>query len=321
MLFRTITVFLSVVSGGHLEPESKKSLFLHNGDICRGDPIAAEATTKLQSAREAAETLSQECKDMTEEQLNECSVPPIVHFILGFPGRFDFYSYYAVKAAHDRIQPDAIYLHLFGEPFEFSSYLESAINDFDIEVVLARTADRVFDVSVKLVEHRSDVIRLESLIRFGGIYFDLDVYAVQPVDVFYMNELTMPQEAPSWINNGVIIAKRCSRFLRLWYDQYKTFNPDSWNYHSIQLPGKLANEHPHLIKVETERIRSEFDETWKKLAAETFDENYWRNTRIIHSFIRNNDKKFDADTIGEDNRVFGMMIRQIMHDEPGLKDE
>ena len=40
----------------------------------------------------------------------------------------------------------------------------------------------VFNRSVAVPEHRSDVARLELLEKYGGLYVDLDVILVRPLD-------------------------------------------------------------------------------------------------------------------------------------------
>jgi hypothetical protein len=43
--------------------------------------------------------------------------------------------------------------------------------------------------------------------------------------------------------NAVILSKPRGPFLRRWMASYKNFDGMIWNYHSVQLPGKLAKEY------------------------------------------------------------------------------
>lgn len=49
--------------------------------------------------------------------------------------------------------------------------------------------------------------------------------------------------------NAVILAKSNSKFLKLWYEEYRTFDGSKWNYHSVILPGIMAKKYPELIHI------------------------------------------------------------------------
>jgi hypothetical protein len=287
---------------------------------CLQDPLQFENVTASQTAADAALSIEAECGSVTNASLAECPVPNILHLVLGFPGNFDFYSYLAVKAAFDRMHPDAIYLHVFGRDFEHSAYLERAKKEFNIKVVRARDVTQIFDRPVNVVEHKSDVVRLESLIRFGGIYMDLDTYVLEPLDVFYENELTMPAEYSVGISNALIIAKRCSRFLRNWYTQYKSFDDSQWGDHSIILPKKLAGQYPDLIRVEQYTLEADGWDTFNQLMSEKFEPEYWKPIRALHSFMRLAQTRYDEESVKTAKDNFGLMARRILDGKSGMID-
>jgi hypothetical protein len=289
-------------------------------DVCRGDPIVAEMDTLRMSASDASSAIESECNAMTPEIIRGCTVPNVLHLVLGFPGKFDFYAYLSVKSAHDRMKPEAIYMHVFGQRFDLSPYLQRAIDEFGVKLVASRDVRQVHDRPVDVVEHRSDVVRLETLIRFGGVYIDLDAFVLQPLDVYYNNELTMPAESDVGVNNGVMIAKRCSRFLRKWYGEYTNFDDSKWGDHSILLPKKLAAQNPDLITVEQDTLQSDYTDTYERLMSDKLDPVYWNPVRIVHSFIRLAEKKYDEESIKQVNTNFGTMARRIMEGKPGMID-
>ena len=303
-----------------VETPRKGPTYMPGPDMCRGDPTVAEMFTMRQTAIDAADAIDAECASMTEDQLATCKVPPVLHLVLGFPGKFDFYAYVAVKSAHDRLRPDAIYIHVFGKRFDPSPFLQRAIREFGIKLVSARDVHEVMGRPVEIVEHQSDVIRLESIIRFGGVYMDLDVFVLHPLDVFYNNELTMPAEGDVAVNNGIIIAKRCSRFLRKWYSEYKTFDDSKWGDHSVLLPKKMAAEYPDLIHVDQDVLQSDWTDSYDRLAKDVIEEDYWRPVRAIHSFIRLAEKRYDEESIKNVTSNFGNMVRRIMAGKPGMWD-
>ena len=72
--------------------------------------------------------------------------------------------------------------------------------------------------------HVSDLLRLQALRDFGGIYMDMDVITVRPFAPLMMNhEFVMGQEGPNGVYglcNAVMLSAPNSSFVRLWIDHY-----------------------------------------------------------------------------------------------------
>ena len=49
--------------------------------------------------------------------------------------------------------------------------------------------------------------------------------------------------------NAVILASKESKFLKIWFESYSTFNSSLWSYHSVILPKELAVKHPSEITI------------------------------------------------------------------------
>lgn len=74
------------------------------------------------------------------------------------------------------------------------------------------------------------ILRLEALKLYGGIYLDLDVFVIKPFAPFYNRTMVMAQEAehdnldrlePSGLCNGVIMAQPYARFIvRIYFLRY-----------------------------------------------------------------------------------------------------
>ncbi|KAI7903192.1 uncharacterized protein BX663DRAFT_434026 [Cokeromyces recurvatus] len=112
--------------------------------------------------------------------------------------------------------------------------------------------DKVFDRPVTHYAHKADVIRLQVLEEIGGIYLDLDLISLKPLDHLLDREFIMAQEGIDGsvgLCNAMIMAKPHSRFIQRWYATYASFDNTNWNYHSVILPGKLAPFFPEEITV------------------------------------------------------------------------
>lgn len=148
---------------------------------------------------------------------NDCHIPKVVHFVLGKYFRFEHYV--TVKSAYDRLQPLMIYLHLDLSiaPLK-DEILLNAISDFEMTIVQYRNASKVYDIPVLLNEHMGDVNRMEILLRYGGIYLDLDAIVLQPFDpLLYVYNAYIAAESDYGLNNGIMVARRCSSFFLAWY--------------------------------------------------------------------------------------------------------
>ncbi|KAI9476094.1 MAG: hypothetical protein EXX96DRAFT_596337 [Benjaminiella poitrasii] len=107
---------------------------------------------------------------------------------------------------------------------------------------------QVFGRTVNHYAHRADVVRLQVLEKFGGIYLDLDLISLKPLDHLLHHEFIMAQEGVDGsigLCNAMIMARPHARFIQRWYATYASFDDADWNYHSVILPGKLA---PHFAK-------------------------------------------------------------------------
>lgn len=120
-------------------------------------------------------------------------IPKVVHFIYGLRDpdpQLDLIHYLAIKSAHDVIRPEKIMFHYHYMPV--GKYFERArpmltMNKVDL-------VERVFDRPVSHYAHRADVVRLQVLEQYGGIYMDLDVISLKPIDQLLDREFVMGQE-------------------------------------------------------------------------------------------------------------------------------
>ena len=177
-------------------------------------------------------------------------IPNIVHFVFGMEkgAKFGLVQYLSIASASAVLKPMHIYVHCTHLPSGFYWDLLTGI----VEVRRIKEINSVFGNKVSHYAHKADVARLRALLKYGGIYLDLDVISLSSFDHLLNNDFVMGQEGENGaigLCNAVIIASNESKFLRIWYDNYATFNSSSWNYHSVLLPNKLAAQYPELITV------------------------------------------------------------------------
>ena len=193
----------------------------------------------------------QRCYNGTIRRINAADVPDaipkIVHFTWGLKGDgvFTLALYLAIRAALLNIQPDEIQLH-----YSFLDRKNAYFQKLAPKLTLVHhDPDELLALHPQWhVAHLSDVIRLQALNTTGGIYLDSDVYALKPFDDILggARDAVLGHEGGNryGLCNAVVLAKPGSRFVGRWLDAYDDFAEQDWNYHSVVLPRKLADDHP-----------------------------------------------------------------------------
>ena len=110
-------------------------------------------------------------------------IPNIVHFVFGLGDqRADFhYAYFInVVATALVLRPTRIYMHYATEPSgrwwkEVQPLLHLMKYNLD-------DTKHVFGIYLKHYAHRADIVRLDALIKYGGIYLDLDALPLKSFD-------------------------------------------------------------------------------------------------------------------------------------------
>lgn len=124
------------------------------------------------------------------------SIPKIVHFVYGLRDpnpTLDLIHYLSIKSAHDRIKPDKIMFHYHHKPI--GDYFERALPMLTLNQV--NMIETIFDKPVSHYAHKADVVRLQVLQEYGGIYLDLDVISLKSLDHLLSREFVMAQEGVS----------------------------------------------------------------------------------------------------------------------------
>ncbi len=207
-------------------------------------------------------------------------IPNIFHFVFGmaadFGGRpFSLSHYLAIKSAVDVNQPETVYFHYEFEPT--GEWWEKAKPLLTLNKLKA--PDQFMGRPLYHVAHKADVVRLQALKEWGGIYLDLDTICVRPLHELFNHSFIIGQELKAayipknwrqkikyrirtwWkgkavdeINglcNAALLAEKNSAFVNLWLDTYKSFRSKGrdkyWNEHSVLVPIQLAVQHPTLI--------------------------------------------------------------------------
>jgi hypothetical protein len=173
------------------------------------------------------------------------TIPNIFHFIYVGGRQFSFIHLLAVLTAWKVNRPELIYFHHTEEPTGL--WWEKArpmLTLHEIEPI-----NEIYGNPIKYPAHMADVIRMQMLQRFGGVYLDLDVICINPLKPLMDREFVMGMEPGTGLCNAVILSRPGAEFLTRWQSHYRSFKSDLWNHHSVVLPWQLARTYPETIHV------------------------------------------------------------------------
>lgn len=144
--------------------------------------------------------------------------------------------YVCIRSAIEKIRPDKVSFYLAGTP---SGPWWDLTRPF-VDIVEIDPPEQIFGRPVRRYAHKADVIRLERLLKHGGIYLDVDVLVHESFDPLLGHSAVMGLEGEGGLCNAVILAEKEAPFIREWYESYRTFDDTRWSDHSIILPHKLS---------------------------------------------------------------------------------
>jgi hypothetical protein len=258
---------------------------------CEVDPRELESLTASQDDQTVLQNIQKECEGVDETFLGGCKIPNMVHMVWYSGWDFRFDHYISLKSIRVALPDAKMFIH--GREFPHGNdFFERSQTELGLILVQSRVVEKVYGREVTVLEHKTDVIRFESLLRFGGMYFDTDVLLVRPVPLNFWRELTVVgPEGSSGINSGVIFSKRCAPFVRKWYEGYRNYLDKNWGYNAIIVPYQvwtnLPEEERQIVKVDGEHIKT----NWVESPEQLFNSNdrssdFWQDPVAIHMFIR-----------------------------------
>lgn len=170
-----------------------------------------------------------------ETGANHLIVPNIVHYVRLNKRSWSFVEYICLRSAYVNQRPDFIFIHtnvLEGFKGKYWRWMQE---DPDLKsrlvVVPVRLPAEIFGQKLKpvwRVHHGSDLIRIRTLMKYGGIFLDNDVYVVHNLDKYRQFEMTLGWPRNESLGTMVLCANKNARFLPLWLDNYRDYKADQW---------------------------------------------------------------------------------------------
>ena len=266
--------------------------------------------------------LSPNKTDLTSPAANRSTanniVPSLVHVIWFYPHNttFRFHHMLCLLSIHRHLQPKVILFWYNNHPTgPWWTFAKETVPSIDMMYKAPPTS--IFSQPVIVPEHQSDIARIEILLKFGGIYLDLDVIAVKPFRSLLRHPVTMGAETPELLGSGIILAKKDAAFLKLWQNAYHNFDDKQWNEHSVHMPMQIAQQHPNLVHIDWFSLqRPNWDEReWLYEEGKLWD---WQANLAVHLWYREYNVDHNPNSIQNWNTTAGEVFRYIYYGTPDL---
>ena len=209
-------------------------------------------------------------------------IPNIVHYVFGLDTSdaqpdFPYFAYLAMRSAMMTLSPDRVLFHCIREPQGYwwdrvkgweGWQDESGVKRGMVEVLPARDVSSIgrnrrpihhvrLAATIRVVHadcqyaHKADIIRLEVLQQYGGVYLDIDTFVLRPFAPLslYSYDTVLGMEArilnffrgprsdnemdPKGLCNAIIISRPNAVFVDRWLESYEGFDETKWTEHSV----------------------------------------------------------------------------------------
>ena len=215
--------------------------------------VSVGATRLVPSPFDPSQSVHPDVAYLLQQAHNDTPfIPDILHFVIGtthtassssssspsFPAVssspvFHLQHWLALKSAAEVIQPSAIYCHVVTPP---TSPWWSKASPFCTRILPTRALSHIFGRPVHHRQTKSDILRLEALLQWGGVALDLDTlttasWKADPAQyaLFFKLDLllALTQSATkNWADRydaSWVAARPGAPLLREWYGAYRMY--------------------------------------------------------------------------------------------------
>lgn len=260
------------------------------------------------------------CMDFTSGKLEsyltkQDKIPNIFHFCYGLKEQdkeFSLIYYLCLKSCLEVNKPESIHFYYHYEPY--GPYWDK-IKPY-LKLIRVKPPTEIFGIPISHYAHQADIIRLQALIQYGGIYADIDSVFINPLpDHLFQKDFVMGQQGNEGLCNAFMMSSPKSYFSQKWLGDHKTCfkgtppGTDGWCTHSVYYPLHLSKQIPQHIHIEKpssffnylyhpEPLKELFEGN-KDLGKEVYSLHLWETpswepylSKIDEEYIKNNDTTY-----------------------------
>jgi len=180
---------------------------------------------------------------------NNQSIPNIIHYIFGLKKQTEEFLFVYYLSIYSNIiinKPNIIYFHYQYEPYgEWWSKIKPFLKLNYVNV------DHIYWGNKKIIKvaHKADKLRLDLLLKYGGIYMDIDTISYKPYKslleenpdfIIGIQEENYGTDFKTLYCNAILFSKKDHFFIKEWINEYENhFDPKGWCEASVHLPEKI----------------------------------------------------------------------------------
>ena len=97
-------------------------------------------------------------------------IPKIVHLVWYREKEMDFMMYLSLRSVMTILRPDKVFIH--GDNLLHGKYFDKFKKDPRVHCIYREVPGTIFGHKVLYTQHKSDIIRADVLLKYGGIYMD-----------------------------------------------------------------------------------------------------------------------------------------------------
>lgn len=236
------------------------------------------------------------------------AVPNVVHYIWYADKDLGYFQFISFMSALRFMKPCLFLIHgMYIPRGKYWNYFVS-ISPNIIHVVREKPTI-VFGQKLAYEEHASDIMRIEALKMYGGVYLDFDEIVLRPLEPLRKYEYTQGHERDVTMGSQLVMAKKNATFLNHWYKSYRDDYQKSWAWNALWVPDKLSKQYPNLIHVEGYNFTRP---NWQHVDL-IFKTNYdWSTNYGMHMYIRWYKNETNNVIIRTLNTTIGAVCRHVL---------
>jgi predicted O-methyltransferase YrrM len=179
------------------------------------------------------------------------TIPKIIHLLYFGETEFHNYHHRCVESMLQHMPDYAIRIYNVDEPAAgVNTYWDRIKTHPRIEIVKILIPEYYDGFKLHHFQYKADVVRLEILYEFGGVYLDLDMLIFRNFDelfssghAFYISKERNDRDC---LINAFLAAKPKNEFLKIWLNAFKSgLRMGVWAHHIRDTNKKLLDDHPH----------------------------------------------------------------------------
>jgi len=150
-------------------------------------------------------------------------VPNIYHFILTNSKELTDEQYLTILSVVHYQKPSLVFLHHLDAGSLKGKYWQKLIDKFGsiIRTNQVKLKNKIFEQVIQVAKHSFDILKLEILMFYGGVFIDENVYLTESLEKYRRFEMVVFQFNSSSMRTDLMIANRNARFIRACFDSYR----------------------------------------------------------------------------------------------------